>query len=224
MTAERASARPGRARAILCLVVDRRLVGSELPRCIADAVRGGVDWVQIRERELSGAALLALADAITSAARRAAEGRAEPLRVLVNRRVDVALACAADGVQLGFDALDPETARALLPAGALIGVSCHSPEEVARAAAVASYAQLAPIFQPLSKPSSRPPLGLAALAEAAHAGLPLLAQGGIDAGNAAAVCAAGASGIAVTGAILQDPDPGRAAARLRSALDSLHGA
>ena len=140
--------------------------------------------------------------------------------MLVNRRVDIALACAADGVHLGFDAMDPETARALLPRGAWIGVSCHSPAEVARAAAGACYAQLAPIFAPLSKPASRAPLGLGALAEAARAGLPLLAQGGIDAANAAAVCAAGAAGVAVTGAILQDPDPGRAAARLRAALDS----
>jgi len=136
----------------------------------------------------------------------------------VNRRLDVALAIGADGVQLGFDAVDAPAARRLLGPEALVGVSCHSAAE-ARAARGASYALLAPVFAPLSKPASRPPLGLAELGRAAG-GLPVLAQGGIDAAGAVAAVAAGAAGVAVTGAILLAPDPARAAAALRRALDS----
>jgi len=70
-----------------------------------------VDWVQIRDRELSGAALLDFTDTISSAAREAATARGGEIRILLNRRSDIALAAGADGVHLGFDAVDPQTAR-----------------------------------------------------------------------------------------------------------------
>jgi len=155
---------------------------------------------------------------MAEAARAGARARGGRARVIVNRRVDVALAIGADGVHLGFDAMEVAAARRLLGPDALVGVSCHSTDEV-RAARGASYAQLAPIFAPLSKLASRPPLGLAALGRAAG-GPPVLAQGGIDAAGAAALASAGAAGVAVTGAILLAPDPAQAAAALRSALDS----
>ncbi len=184
---------------------------------MAAACAAGVDWVQVRDRRLGGAALLESVDALLAAARRAAPG----VRVLVNRRGDVARAAGADGVHLGFDALDPAAARALLGPGALVGVSCHAADEVARArSAGADYAQLAPIFDPLSKPRERAALGLEALRAAAGAGIPVLAQGGLDAATAPLALAAGAAGIAVTGAILLAPDPGEAAAALRRALDA----
>lgn len=173
--------------------------------------------MQIRDRSLGGAALLDAVDALLAAARRAAPG----VRVLVNRRGDVARAAGADGVHLGFDALGPAAARALLGPGALVGVSCHGADEVAQARrAGADYAQLAPIFDPLSKPRERAALGLEALRAAAAAGIPVLAQGGLDAATAPLALAAGAAGIAVTGAILLAPDPGEAAAALRRALDA----
>jgi thiamine-phosphate pyrophosphorylase len=179
---------------------------------VAAACAAGVDWVQVRERALDGAALLALVEALRAAAPGA--------RLLVNRRADVALAAGADGVHLGFDALDPGSARRLLGHEALIGVSCHAPDEVARARADgADYVQLAPIFDPLSKPRERPGLGIEALRVAARAGIPVLAQGGIDRDTAALARAAGAAGIAVTGAILLAPDPAAAAAELRRVLD-----
>jgi thiamine-phosphate pyrophosphorylase len=182
---------------------------------VAAAVSGGVDRVQVRARELEGAALVEQVAALAAAARHERPG----VEILVNRRVDAALAAGADGVHLGFDAMTPAEARRLLPEGARIGVSCHGPEEVAAAAAAgADYAHLAPIFDPLSKPRERPALGLEALAAAASHGIPVLAQGGIEAGNAADVIAAGAAGVAVTGAILASPDPRAAAARLRAAL------
>jgi thiamine-phosphate diphosphorylase len=185
---------------------------------VARAVGAGVDWVQIRERGLETAALLEMADRVARAARGAAEGAARPVRVLVNRRADVALAIGADGVHLGYDAMDPETARRVLGSRALVGLSVHAPEEIPEAGG-ASYVHLAPIFAPLSKAASRPPLGLGAVSAAAARGVAVLAQGGIDPAAAAAVVESGAAGVAVTGAILMAEDPGAAAAALRAALD-----
>ena len=141
---------------------------------------------------------------------------------MVNRRSDVALAVGADGVHLGFDAVAPEEARRLLGDDAWIGVSCHAPEEVERAEG-ASYAHLAPIYAPLSKAATRAPLGPAALTRVGCA-RPVLAQGGITAENAGACVAAGAAGVAVTGAILQAADVFAAAQGLRRALDAARGA
>jgi thiamine-phosphate pyrophosphorylase len=188
---------------------------------VAAAVTRGVDWVQVRERELPGAGLVDFAQGVAEAARGAGARAGRPVKVIVNRRVDVALAVGADGVHLGFDAMPPQEARRLLGPDALVGVSCHAPAEVG-AAGGASYAHLAPVFAPLSKAPSRPPLGLEALGVAAGA-RPVLAQGGVEAGNAAACLAAGAAGVAVTGAVLQARDPGQAAAALRAALDTPPG-
>ena len=174
---------------------------------------GGVDRVQVRARELEGAALVELVAALAAAARRERPG----VEILVNRRVDAALAAGADGVHLGFDAMDVAAARRVLGKDALVGVSTHCVDEV-RAAAGASYVHLAPVFAPLSKPATREALGLAAVESAARAEVPVIAQGGIDASNAGAVCAAGAAGVAVTGAVLMADDPASATAALRRAL------
>jgi len=190
-------------------------------------VRAGVDWVQVRERGLEGARLLAFAEEVAAAARRGlpdggaggplgGAGKRE-LRIVVNRRADVALAMGADGVHLGFDAMDVASARRILGAKALVGVSTHCVDEV-RAGGGASYVHLAPVFAPLSKPATREALGLAAVESAARAKVPVIAQGGIDASNAGAVRAAGAAGVAVTGAVLMAEDPAAATAALRRAL------
>ncbi len=181
-------------------------------------MRAGVDWVQIRERELEGAALLEHAELISAAARSAAAERNEPVAIIVNRRVDVALALGADGVQLGFDAMNAATARELLGDDALIGVSTHSAEEVAKLPSEASYAQLAPIFPPISKHHAGSHLGVDALAAATRHGVPILAQGGVTADNAAQLIAADAAGVCVTGAILSASDPAAATRALRAAL------
>jgi thiamine-phosphate pyrophosphorylase len=194
-------------------VTDRAASRRPLADAVEMAVAGGVDWIQVRDRELEDGALLDLVDRI----RKAAGPRA---RVLVNRRVDLALAAEADGVHLGFDGMPPETARELLGGDALIGIATHQPGELEGAAmATLSYAHLAPIFPPLSKVQSRPPLGIEALREAARHGVPVLAQGGIEAENARSCIEAGAAGVAVTGSILSCADPAAAAAALREALD-----
>jgi thiamine-phosphate pyrophosphorylase len=199
-------------------VLDRSLIGGEPARLVERAVAAGVDWVQIRDRELEGAALLALSDDVREAARRGAARRGAIPKVIVNRRADVALASGVDGVHLGFDGMAAGEARALLGPDALVGISAHAPTEI-DAGGGASYAQLAPIAEPLSKAASRPALGLPALAAAAARGLPVLAQGGIEVANARAALEAGAAGIAVTGAILLADDPQRATRALREALD-----
>ena len=198
------------------------------------AVAAGVDWVQLRDRSLSGRSLLEAARALRAAAAAGAAGRPAGCVLLLNRRLDVALALAAEpledvriGLHLGFDAPPlAEARRALERLGPLrgpVGVATHAAEEVAAAAAGgADYAQLAPIFDPLSKPSERPALGTEALARASQqAGrCRLLAQGGIDAGTAEAALRAGAHGVVVTGAILGAPAPGASAGRLRATLDA----
>jgi thiamine-phosphate pyrophosphorylase len=206
---------------ILSLVIDRKAARHPLERAVEAAVRGGVDWVQIRERELEGAQLLSWSAKLADAARRQAGGR--EVAIFVNRRIDIALSMTADGVHLGFDALAPQDARALFDLSdrsVIVGVSAHHPDELAAAARDgADYAHLAPIFAPRSKRSTRPPLGTRALGEARAYGLPVLAQGGIDASVCREVVAAGAAGVAVTGAILMAADPEAAAAELRQALD-----
>ena len=175
----------------------------------------GVDWLQVRDRSVEGAALLDAVERAVAAARRSVR----PVRVVVNRRADVARIAGADGVHLGFDALPASRARLLLGPEAWIGVSVHDPGEV-KGEPTANYAHLAPIFAPLSKASERTPLGLAGLRAACDGGVPVLAQGGIEPANARAVLAAGAAGVAVTGAIGNALDPARASRALRCALDA----
>lgn len=203
-------------RRILCLVTDPRAGRGPLPKAVAAAIRGGVDWVQVRDRSLGGAELLALLDELRR--------EAGPSRVcwLVNHRVDVALAGNADGVHLGFDGMAAQEARTLLGPEARIGVASHGPEELSADGATRralSYAHLAPIYPPLSKTSDRPPLGLAALEQARKVGVPILAQGGITAARTRGCIAAGAAGVAVTGEILAAEDPEAAARALRQALE-----
>ena len=168
--------------------------------------------VQLREKRLPARELLALARALQAVCGPARQ----PL--LVNDRLDVALAAGAAGAHLPSAGVPPEEARRLLPPGALVGVSCHSVEDVARAAAGgADFATFGPVFDTPSKRRYGAPVGLSRLAEAARLGLPLLGLGGVDLANAARVVAAGAHGVAAIRAWLGAPDPGAAVRALLSA-------
>jgi thiamine-phosphate pyrophosphorylase len=142
---------------------------------IRRAVADGIDFVQVREKALAAGALLAYTRSVV----------ATGARVLVNDRLDVALAAGAAGVHLRGHAPAPRRLRPLTPAGFLIAVSCHTVEEVARAEAEgADFTVLSPVF---AKPDYAPPLGLAALAAArARVRIPVFALGGITRGNAGA--------------------------------------
>ena len=197
---------------IVMLVTDRHLCGDrKLDEVVAVAVDGGVNVVQLREKVLPGADLYHLATKL-----RAAVGTRALL--LVNERIDVALAAGADGVQLGADGIPCEVARGLLPEH-LIGRSVH---DTARAAdAVAKGADLllvGTMFASRSHPGT-PPNGPTLLRKiAAMTATPLIGIGGITAGNAAQVIAAGASGVAVISEIVAALDPRDSAARLVAAV------
>ena len=191
----------------LMLVTDRRTVGRrDLMRIVGAAVAGGVDAVQVREKDLPDDELTALAKRV----QRAVQGRAA---VLVNGRPGVAKSLVA-GLHLPGDA--PAPAEHDWP---LWGRSVHSPEEAVRRAEEApDYLLVGPVYPTDSKPGH--PGGGLSLVEAtarAVAPLPVLAIGGIEATNAGAVIAAGAAGLAVRGAILEASDPERTARAIHAA-------
>lgn len=194
----------------LYLVTDRRLC-PELPAAVRRAlatIPPGSAAVQLREKELGGAELFALARALLPLCR----ARGAPL--LINDRLDVALAAGADGVHLAGSSIDVADARALLGPLAILGASCHDAGELARRAG-ADLATFGPIVPLPGKP---PAVGLAGLAAAAGP-LPLFALGGVDEALAGEAIAAGARGVAVIRAWLAAEDPGAATARLLAAVE-----
>jgi thiamine-phosphate pyrophosphorylase len=192
---------------VVHLLTDRRLAPDLAVRAAA-ALAGlppGTAAIHLREKDLGGRALLDAARAL------AAVCRAHGQLLLVNDRVDVALAAGAAGVHLPAAGIPPADARRLLPPGALVGVSCHSAEDVARARdGGASYAFVSPVFDTPSKRLYGPPIGVAELRRAAALGLPVVALGGVTPANAPALRAAGACGVAAIRAWLAEADPAAA--------------
>lgn len=164
---------------------------------VRDAIAAGVDFVQVREKDLEAAELAELVKTLVALRGGAAT------RVLVNSRVDVAVAAGADGVHLPMTALPLAALRPLLKAPPprarlqIVGVSCHNEQEVDEAAAAgADYLLVAPVFATPSKPGAQP-LGIERLARiCAGSPLPVFALGGVERANAAECVAAGARGIA----------------------------
>lgn len=190
---------------IYCLISARDDLAM-LP-ALADA---GIDGFQVRAKELDSRALYDVVEQVVAAV----GGRAE---VIVNDRVDVALAAGADGVHLGAEDLPIGAARRLAP-GLVLGATCRNRADVeAAAAAGADYAGFGPIFTTGSKAGLPAPLGPEAITPATGV-LPLVAIGGITPANAADVRAAGAHGVAVIGGIWRPPDPIAAAKELVDAL------
>ncbi len=172
------------------------ITGSHGISRVAEAFAAGVDFVQLRAKELEARELLRLAG---EAARVKGPGK-----LLINDRLDVALACAAEGLHLPASRPPVSAYRTLAPAGFIISVACHNVAEVQRAAAEgADFAVLAPIF---STPGKGPPLGLGALEQAAREGIPVLALGGITRQNALLCRQAGATGIAAIRLFEEAPD------------------
>ena len=161
--------------------------------------------VSLREKDLSGAALTLLAQDVRRLTKNAGA------ELYINGRVDVALACAADGVHLPADAPHPGDVRVIAPMLA-IACSTHTPDEVKLAAkAGADFVVFGPIFETPSKRFLLQPRGINVLTAAANvAGIPVLALGGITPANAHACLQAGAAGVACIRAVLDAPDPGSA--------------
>lgn len=198
----------GEAKPLVCYVTDRKGLAAPDPAAalsesISRAVTAGVDWVQIREKDLPSREILALAKAAVLASEAYKRSRSTPTRILINDRLDLALASGAAGVHLGGESIPTvdvvRWCRAgNAPAQFLIGVSCHDLEGARQAElAGANYVVFGPIFDTPSKRLFGPPHGIARLHEVcAAARIPVIAIGGISDQNAAECLRAGAAGIA----------------------------
>src|SRR5271156_3439947 len=176
---------------------------------IAEAAQANVEYIQLRERDLSARELVTLAtDALAAVRNRAplrTENREQRTRILINSRTDVALAAGADGVHLRAEDITPDEVRQVLKASAhgrltadhfVVAASCHTSEDVQRAESeAADFAVFAPVFGKSNAPGTQP-TGLTALRDACRAKIPVFALGGVTMENAASCLDAGAAGIA----------------------------
>jgi thiamine-phosphate pyrophosphorylase len=205
------------------MITDGRLAagggGAALVETVRSAARAGVHLIQLRERDLDDRALATLAGECVNAV------RGTRARIVVNDRLDVALAARAHGVHLKAGSFPAQRARAITAPGFLIGRSVHSVAEAKRACegGAVDYLMFGTVFASLSKPGLEP-AGLAILTEAARSALvPLLAVGGITIDNAAMVARAGADGLAAIGLFSSRPADSFAETvyRVTSAFDTL---
>lgn len=197
----------------LYLVTDQQaLRGRNLTDVVMLAVQGGATCVQLREKTSNTRDFVALACALNDLL--------TPLGVplVINDRIDVALACGAQGVHLGQSDMPVVLARKLLPPQVFIGLSVETLDGVHRAASLlVDYLGVSPVFPTPTKTDTAPPWGLAGLsAVRAVTDLPLVAIGGIHLSNAAEVLEAGANGLAVVSALCSADDPATAARAFRA--------
>lgn len=195
-------------------LTDRRLSGLSHAEQVSQLSAGGATIVQLREKFLSPLAFYSEAAAALRVARTCG------IKIIINDRVDVALALNADGVHLGQDDMPPEAARRILGPDAIIGFSTHSLEQARLAAGMpVDYVAIGPIFATLTKQASETPVGLEGLRLARHAvgKLPLVAIGGITFENSLEVLTAGGDALAVIRDIWIPA--GQASAQIRRLLD-----
>lgn len=208
-------ARPLPPRPFLYPVVDLAALGERpVGPAVAALVAGGARIVQFRAKGVSDRRFLELAAQALAAA------RGGGAMLVVNDRPDVAIILGADGVHVGQDDLAPHEVRALLPAGALLGVSTHGISQLEWAAAQpVDYVAVGPVFPTRTKADPDPVVGLEMVRRARGliAG-PLVAIGGIAEANARSVVDAGADGVAVVSALLAQPDLAASARRFVAAL------
>jgi len=212
---------PSQSGLLVCYVTDRRAFGLAEPQAaarilqtIARAAHAGADAVQLREKDLSGRALLEWTEA--------ALARAENSKIIINDRLDAALAAGAAGVHLGGESLPVADVAQFrragrAPAGFLIGRSCHAVEEALQAERdAADYVFFGPVFATPSKARFGPPQGVDALAAACRrVHIPVLAIGGVTLENAGACRAAGASGVAAIRLFQESEDVAAVVRRLK---------
>jgi thiamine-phosphate pyrophosphorylase len=185
-------------------VTDRRqTAGRDLLDVLAQALEAGVRAIQLREKDLAAEEVLRIGKRLLPLCR--AAGAA----LIINDRVDVALALGADGVQLTRRSVSPKLARGMAGAGMILGISCHSLGDVQEAVeGGVDFLVFGPVFTTPSKASYGPPLGTDLLRQAkALCDLPVFAIGGIVPELVPEVLDAGADGVAAISAVLASPDP-----------------
>jgi thiamine-phosphate pyrophosphorylase len=206
---------------------DERTRRHRLLEKIEEAASHNVDYIQLREKDLPPRELVLLAQEVMKIVRKLrAEKRELRTALLINSRTDVALSLGAQGTHLTSRDISPADARFAWKCGAgnpareypsstpVIAASCHSPEEVAQAAAGgATFAVFAPVFEKKEAPTTAP-LGLDLLRQACRASIPVLALGGITLQNAGSCIRAGAAGIAAI-RLFQENDVGTIVRELR---------
>lgn len=175
-----------------CWITNRNLFASidEMLVRAERACAAKVEMIQVREKDLPAGELCDLVSRFMIAC--------PQTRIIVNTRLDVALALGAHGLHLPGSSASPQALRTICPPGFLIGVSCHSVEDLKAAEREgADYAVLSPVFAPISKASDLPPLGLTGLREACNSvAVPIYALGGITDENSMSCIEAGAAGVA----------------------------
>lgn len=183
-------------------ITDTRISGLSHSEQVARLIAGGAGIIQLREKQASPHEFYEAAVLATQLARKSG------VRIIINDRVDIALALKADGVHLGQDDMPPEKAREILGPNAIIGFSTHSVEQAVAAARLpVDYIAIGPIFETRTKQDPDNVVGLEGLTmvRAAIIDLPLVAIGGITLQNINAVLDAGADSAAMIGAIISDP-------------------
>ncbi|HXZ45888.1 MAG TPA: thiamine phosphate synthase [Pseudolabrys sp.] len=204
----------------LYALVDPMVAGGRTLADLAARIANSATLVQLRDKTGSTRAMVDEARALLEVL----EPKGVPL--LINDRVDVALAAEADGVHIGQDDMAPADARLLLGRNAIIGLSVKTVEQ-ARTAPLdqLNYVAIGGVYGTTSKDNTSTPIGIAGLRRIVEAirtrdrNYPICAIAGINAGNAADVIAAGADGVAVISALSLAPDPGKAAQDLRAIVD-----
>ena len=204
-----------RQRLAVYYVADPEQTDQDFLTIVDGALAGGITALQLRAKHLDGREMYDLAMGLRDRC------RATGALFFVNDRVDVAMACRADGVHVGVKDLPLQETRRLVGRAMIVGFSPLTMADVAMAKADgADYVGLGPVFGTVSKPDAQPELGLTALAEqAAAAGLPSVGIGGIDVARAGTVIRAGVDGVAVISAIQGASDPKQAAESLALAVN-----
>ena len=201
----------------LYLITDRKVATKPLPEAVRQALEGGVRCVQLREKDLPIRELLALAQELRSITREFGA------KLIINDRVDVAVAVEADGVHLGTKSMPPQGARKIVRKSMLIGVSTHLLDEAKAAQdGGADFITFGPIFDTPSKAQYGLPVGVKSIRCIKNeVSIPIYAIGGIKSGNILQAMSAGADGIAVISAIMTADDIRKTAAAYNRALTAI---
>jgi len=202
----------------LYLITDRHQTGGlRLIDVVEEALKGGVRGVQLREKDLSSKELYELAYDLRKLTEKYGA------KLLINDRVDIALAVEADGVHLGVNSLPIHRARKIVGGGMLIGLSCHNQVNAIMAEENgADFITFGPVYYTPSKANYGQPVGIDRLETITHLlNIPVLALGGIKQENIHEVLAAGASGVALVSAIIASDDPRSEATAMVSMLPPL---